>query len=120
MRGLNTKLRHVYLSSISTYPEYDVLLLAETWLSPAVYDSEILSEEYHILRCDRGFARTGVSRGGGVLAASRRDIAYSTLDLTPLRLLFPLIDIVAFKMITKQTIFVLAVVYFPPQTSAGE
>ena len=56
----------------STLP--DVIVLTETWLYPAITDSEIGLHDYNIYRCDRPLLEDDNSFGGGVLVAVKRHI----------------------------------------------
>jgi hypothetical protein len=72
VRGLNTKLT---ISSCS----YDFIALTETWLNDSVLDSELCNNNnYYTLRSDRDLTKMNLSRGGGVLLASRREFIFST------------------------------------------
>ena len=56
---------------------YQVIGVTETWLSPCIYDNEILPSQYTIFRQDRS------SRGGGVLLAISKSISASPVSSPP-------------------------------------
>lgn len=56
---------------------YQVIGVTETWLSPCIYDNEILPSHYTIFRHDRS------SRGGGVLLAISKSISTSPVPSPP-------------------------------------
>jgi hypothetical protein len=83
VRGLNSKLQEIRLSSCSA--PYDCIALSETWLSESVLNGEILDlDAYNLFRCDRNFSACGNRRGGGVLLAVRRTIRAVCLHINNL------------------------------------
>ena len=67
VRGLNSKLRNLFLNSFSF--DYNIIALTETWLRPNTLDAEILCDNFLVFRRDR-LSRTG----GGVLIAVRANL----------------------------------------------
>lgn len=63
VRGLNSKLKDIYLNSIDC--GYGVICLSETWLKSSVNNSEVFYNDYQVFRKDRA----GEKSGGGVLIA---------------------------------------------------
>jgi hypothetical protein len=62
---------------------YDFIALTETWLNDSVLDSELCNNNnYYTLRSDRDLTKMNLSRGGGVLLASRREFIVDRLDLS--------------------------------------
>lgn len=68
VRGLNSKVDYFY-SAISD-SEFDLISIAETWLTEEVSSSELFQlSVYDVFRCDRKFCQVNKVRGGGVLIA---------------------------------------------------
>lgn len=75
VRGLNTKLKNIYLTS--TDCDFDVIILTETWLKPTICDSEIFCDNYQVFRNDR------LNKiGGGVLIAVNNSISCERITMT--------------------------------------
>jgi len=64
VRGLRTKTNELYASILAE--EYDLIVLAETWLTDGFHNAELFDNRYHVVRADRSYGR----RGGGVLVAA--------------------------------------------------
>lgn len=73
VRGLRSKTKDFLLAS--TACNYDVIALSETWLVPAIYDSELFGPDFIVYRCDRSPLNSTRERGGGVLLAVRSEIS---------------------------------------------
>lgn len=56
VRGLNTKLKDLVLA-INTC-QYEILAFTETWLNSHIMNTEILSPNFNIIRCDRNFVES--------------------------------------------------------------
>lgn len=97
-----------------------VIVLSETWLSESVYNSELFSPTYNVLRCDRDCTLTGRSKGGGVLIALANDISFTICDVSTLRTSNPLIDIIACKCKIFEKLFIICAVYIPPDINNAE
>ncbi|KAJ8716725.1 hypothetical protein PYW07_003352 [Mythimna separata] len=69
-RGIRTKLNTLYMNILSNC--FDVIVLTETWLIPAINNQEFIDKRYIVFRCDRNRTATGKSDGGGVLIAVLR------------------------------------------------
>ena len=60
--------------------QYDIVAISESWLTSDISDSELLPWNYDIFRCDRKSPM--ISRGGGVLLASRSNLQCSPVVFT--------------------------------------
>ena len=67
VRGLRTKINNFHL--VCSLSEYDVIALTETWLTPAILDSELFTSKFVVHRCDRSVSNSIFGLGGGVLVA---------------------------------------------------
>ena len=67
-RSLRNKLTDFQASIY--YDDVDILVITETWLTPAILDHEVLPSGYNVYRRDRENDR----RGGGVLIAIKDNI----------------------------------------------
>lgn len=76
VRGLNSKLRDIYLNSVGC--EFGIICLSESWLKPGVNDSEIFCQDYQVFRKDR----LGVKPGGGVLIAVHCTLSAELVSLS--------------------------------------
>ena len=110
VRGLKTKLTTLFVESFNF--NHHVIIFTETWLNDNIHNSEILSDDYHIYRCDRLdlYKKTG----GGVLIAvsakfpSEQIINSSIND----------IEFVAVKIkLGKKSLFI-SCSYIPPSSNA--
>ncbi|XP_062541343.1 uncharacterized protein LOC134209375 [Armigeres subalbatus] len=79
VRGVRTKTTVLKLR-LSSF-DYDVVVLSETWLKSDICNSE-LSSDYSIFRCDRSEFTSGLSRGGGVLVAVKRELQCTEVSLS--------------------------------------
>ncbi|XP_045449086.1 uncharacterized protein LOC123657607 [Melitaea cinxia] len=70
--GLKTKITQLKLNLLTC--EYDVIILVETWLSSAVFDSEIKADSYLMFRRDRNLNLTDKKGGGGLLILVKKNI----------------------------------------------
>jgi hypothetical protein len=115
VRGLNSKLQNIRLSTISA--PYDCIALSETWLSESVLDGEVLDlDAYNLFRCDRNFSACGNRRGGDVLLAVRRTIRAVCLhinDLDDFRMPEH-VDILLVRIFLDSCSVIICLVYIPP------
>lgn len=65
VRGLRTKLTDLFNAVLTC--SYPIIILTETWLTDAFYNSEIFDSRYIICRADRNSDSCSKNRGGGVL-----------------------------------------------------
>jgi hypothetical protein len=73
VRGLRSKTLTFYRNlSLATY---DIIVLTESWLVDGIRDSELFDDRYVVWRRDRDLSVTGQSRGGGVIIATRKELA---------------------------------------------
>ena len=96
-----------YFQSIVYAKCYDLFCLTETWLSPEIYDKEILPEHYTIYRHDRNL------HGGGVLLAISNNI-----NSRKLKTAYDDIEVVAAEVTLPQNEAILIIgCYLPPNSS---
>ncbi|CAB3987353.1 Hypothetical predicted protein [Paramuricea clavata] len=89
--------------------QYDIVAISESWLTSDISDSELLPWNYDIFRCDR--KSLTISRGGGVLLASRSNLRCSPVVFTKNNN----IELSAIEINTRSSGKILvAVVYRPP------
>ena len=105
MRGLNTKLRNIYLKSFDC--DFKILVFTETWLKPQIRDTEILSDQYQIYRKDRLN-----KMGGGVFIAVHNSIASEHIFVTE----HPKIEFVCVKLKYLNCNFIITCSYIPPNS----
>lgn len=67
VRGLRTKLDDLHFNS--TFSNYDILALTETWLIPSISDAELGCDSFTIYRRDRFSHSESTRSGGGILVA---------------------------------------------------
>lgn len=79
-RGLRTKLNTLYMNILSEC--YDIIILTETWLIPAISDNEFIDGRYNVFRSDRNRLATNKQDGGGTLVAVRRQISATRINLS--------------------------------------
>lgn len=116
---MNSKTATLYNSLLSS--DFDLYCMTETWLTEDILNSELFPSDYVVVRCDRNLRAHGVSRGGGVLLASRVDFSCTTLDLDNIRASAPLIDVVGCRINMKNAFQLLIfVVYIPPALSSND
>lgn len=77
VRGLGTKTKDFRTELMAN--SFDVILLSETWLNNDFYDHEFFDNRYVVFRVDRNKEETGLSRGGGCLAAVRSELSSSRI-----------------------------------------
>lgn len=100
----------------------DIIAITETWLDCSILDAEITNSDiYNLYRVDRNFTATGLTRGGGVLAAINNKINSS---LVPLNLndieLTPLIDLLCVKVNLHHSNMFIFVIYISPDVTVTE
>lgn len=81
VRGIRTKTKDFFTNVL--HLDYDIICIAETWLLPGVYDSEIFDYRYCVYRCDRDYESRGDKMGGGVLIAIRKGITVIEVSNQP-------------------------------------
>ena len=94
--------------------DFDAMVFTETWLSPDFYDNEFFSESLIVLRHDRDIFGSNRSRGGGVLMAINSKHSVIPLDVSSIRNVSPLVNIVACKCLLEFKSVVLIAVYLTP------
>lgn len=116
VRGLRTKVDEFF--SAANISEYDLIGLVETWLSDDISNTEYFPNTYTVIRCDRDFAGTGLSKGGGALLAIRSEFFVESIDFSHILDHLPLVDIVGCKcLISNFFILFVYVIYIPPNIS---
>lgn len=78
VRGLRTKTTEL-LSSI-TNNDYDIIVLVETWLTPNIFDCELVDSRYVVFRYDRNPELSNKKLGGGVLIAVKNNLKTNQLN----------------------------------------
>lgn len=73
VRGLRTKVNHLFLQSVDS--AYDIICLTETFLNSNIQDSELFCSNYSVYRRDRATTASKKLDGGGVLLAVRNNFA---------------------------------------------
>ena len=116
VRGLRSKINE-FSTNIDLF-HYDLFALTETWLHDDIFNSELFSPSFKVIRADRNCEATGRTRGGGVLLASRSEFDLIQLDVSAAVSAAPSIDIIGARVI-KNGVFVfnLFVIYIPPFAS---
>lgn len=117
MRGLNTKLSEMYQESF--FHRFSVIAISETWLSGNVSDAEIFDTSfYSVFRCDRDFANTNLSRGGGVCLAVSTEYHPVDLKLKNITAFHNLhcVDIVGVKIRSNYFSCYIFTIYIPPNS----
>ena len=74
VRGLRTKLDIFVNSLLSSVVSYDVIILAQTWLTSGISSCELGLGNYAVYTCDRSSCTSSFLRGGGVLIAVKKTI----------------------------------------------
>lgn len=115
---MNSKTDHFFSNCLDLH--YDIICVTETWLSDSVFDSELLPDQYNVIRCDRKFSLVKLSKGGGVLLAIKNNITFSRINTSELSAVVPLIDIVLCKCLINMQSVTLGVIYIPPNVTANE
>lgn len=110
VRGLVTKCSLFKLNLIASLPEYDIIVLTETWLYPSIYSNELFHDEYTVYRCDRDPA-AGKTKGGGCLIAVRNKFqSVRVFDTVTAN------EEVWIKVTLHDSVLYMCSVYFPPNT----
>lgn len=95
VRGLNTK-TDIFLNAVNlTSDEYEVVVLAETWINDNVYNSELFASDFVVYRKDRDSEATRKVKGGGVLIAVK---SYYRSSKVELNFNDPVIDLLCVKL----------------------
>jgi hypothetical protein len=76
-RGLRTKL--VNFNYNTSCLNYVFIAFTKTWLTNSFHNSEVGLSNYNVFRCDSSSQTSSFNRGGGVLVAVRKDVAFSRL-----------------------------------------
>lgn len=92
----------------------DIVCLTETNVQSDVSNAELFPDLYEVHRCDRDLARCGLSKGGGVLLAARRELNMAPVDLTQLLQTLESIEIVGVQVGLRHLSFYIFVLYIPP------
>lgn len=95
--------------------DYCCVCFTETWLDDTVLDAELFCDNYAVYRCDRSFANSSKSKGGGVLVAVHK--SYSSM-LVPLRNMC--VEMLCVKILIDGQCFYVFDVYIPPDVSVDK
>ena len=110
MRGLNSKLKNLYLNSFSF--NSSVIVFTETWLNPSIYNTEIFFSTYSIFRRDRD------GKGGGVLIAVKTDLFAEVISL-PSSIAAYNIEFISVRIIFQCKTYFITCSYIPPQSDVN-
>lgn len=112
VRGLRTKTSEFYSNMMSS--SYDFVALTETFLNSSVYDSELFTSDYTVLRKDRH----GDVGWGGVLLAVKS--CYEVKEVTNIDDLTEDKELI-FAIVTRKNIkLFIIVVYLPPSCNSKQ
>ena len=92
----------------------DIITVTETWLNDNIYNNEILSTGYNIIRKDRSSGK----RGGGVLIALRNNIHYNLVSPGAWSRELEIATVEIELINTKKTL--ICVCYRPPSVDINE
>lgn len=109
MRGLRTKVDELYAGVLAE--EYDLIILAETWLTDDFLNAELFDNRYHAVDNDRNDGR----REGGVLVAARKCLSMQSVKLN-----IPdssSIECLLVNIKVKKKLFYLCAVFIPPNVN---
>ena len=96
------------------------MLITETWLNQSIYDSELFTDYYNVIRRDRDFEMVGRSRGGGVLMALKHSILFDVIDTGNFRTMAPMIDLVICRCLLGEVQVFIVLIYVPPAASSDD
>ncbi|XP_063899933.1 uncharacterized protein LOC135119725 [Zophobas morio] len=114
VRGLNTKI-NTFFGNVCDC-EFDIVCLTETGLSSSVKSDELFGSGYSVFRRDRSFKECGLSRGGGVLIATKSTLSSSVVSI-PQQYDYS-IDLLAVKVkLGPNKIIVILTIYIPPSVN---
>lgn len=110
---MRTKANSVY--DFTSQNSFDIYVLVETWLNADFFDGEYFNlNMFHIYRRDRDRKATGLTRGGGIIIAVRKNLKSKLL---PLKNDSPLIEQVCISVNGLNKNLLLCVSYIPPESS---
>ena len=118
VRGLNTKTDSFYKSVCGS--DQDIIAITESWIQDNISSCELFDDRYSVFRCDRDLGGMGVSRGGGVALAVKKQFKTTPIDLQVVCNNVTKIDIVGCKLSIRYLTLYVLVVYIPPNTSNDE
>lgn len=113
VRGLRTKTSTFYNSIAAA--QHSIVAVTESWATPDIGDSELFPTNYTVNRTDR--CVDGLSRGGGVMLATKGDIKAAALDLQQINKCVPLINIVGSRLTFSDCVVYVFVLYVSPSVS---
>jgi len=116
IKGIRTKTRSFYNAVLTC--NFDVIGISETWLNESILNSEFISQDYSVYRCDRNYAETSVKRGGGVMLAIKQTFACTKLNLSLPQSLTNLIEILGIKIVNKTSTLYIIIIYIPPSQNS--
>lgn len=100
---------------------FDIIALTETWLDSSVHDGELFNNNFRVLRSDRNFTATSLTRGGGVLLAVHDKFNLSVLPLNLAEAqISHFIDILGVKVTGHYCTIYIFVIYIPPYLDSLE
>ena len=118
VRGLNTKTEAFYNSIC--HSEYDLIGITESWIQDNIFSTKLFDDRYVVFRHDRDLAGLGVSRGGGVILAVKRELKATPIDLHIIHSNVRKVDIVGCKLHLNFSTLYFLVIYIPPLLTNNE
>ena len=112
VRALNSKCHLFHNNCLSS--SFDIIIISKTWLNESVKNSELFPSYYNVIRSDRNFSLINRSKCGGVLISLISNISYTTIDLSNIIYLTPIIDITACQCYFDNLSFIICAIYIPP------
>lgn len=94
--------------------DFDIVCLAETWLSDDISNDELFPSSYSVLRQDRQFDTNDKKRGGGVLMGYKSALSVSRLNVEYITTAIPAVDILGCSIHTGFNTSFVYVIYIPP------
>ena len=113
VRGLNTNLTEFYQALLLN--EGAIVAITESWLTPAVLNTEAAPNSYVIYRADRAPPK----KGGGVLLAIPDAFTQDSFDMSSLDVLDTGINAVAARIHIINKFFSLNRIVYTPQYTRG-
>lgn len=102
-------------TSFSSYCEFDIIVIIETWLNSDFYNEEFFNTNiYNVYRKDRDPLSTGCYRGGGVLIAVKKCMFSKIVPLCDNNLLY---DQICVAVKSSNGYLYICASYIPPNSS---
>lgn len=111
VQGLGTKSVAFYLSTLSC--DHDIIALTETWFRDSHRTSEYFNSTYMVHRCDRNANNSSLSKGGGVVIASKLSLHCERL----LQNEYLNLEFVCVKYQLEYQLVIIYCLYIPPNSA---